>query len=250
MLVVFLLLAGFGLLSAQDAASVVKASRNRIQAESTSTKFRMTITPRRGNPSTREMLQFSKDGPNGYRIALAFQRPAQYADTRFLTTENAGNPDDRWIFLNNRIRRLSGGEGAAAFVGTDFSYDDLAAQDRNVDLDTHSVLREEDLNGKACYVIDSVPKNASYQYGKMTQWIGKADSVVYKIEMYDQKGAQVKLYEILELKVVDGRLSPWKTKMTSVKTGSSTTLDVMELEYNTMIPDKLFSQQWLETGQY
>jgi outer membrane lipoprotein-sorting protein len=179
---------------------------------------------------------------------VAFNSPRTLVDTRFLSMGNAGGADNK-VFMNNRIQRLNASGGSGKFAGTDFSYDDIASQKRKVDLDNHAVLREEELNGKSCYVIESSPKGA-YQYAKMLQWIDKADSVLYKIEMYDNKNVQVKLYEVLEFRDQDGRYSPWKVKLSDLKTGSNTTMEVQELVYDKMIPDNLFSDRWLETAKY
>jgi hypothetical protein len=212
----------------------------------------MTIVPTRGARQEREFLQYSKDGPNGSRVVLAIQRPARVADTRFLTMENPGKPNDQWVCLSgqNRARRLEGAAGGQSFVNSDFSYDDLAAQERNVDMDSHTLLREDTLNGKACYVIESVPKDSSYQYGKMVLWIDKGNSVTYKIELFDKRGNQVKLYEVLELREIQGRLSPWNVKMTTLRNNNYTTIELVELQYDVDVPDAIFSTGFLETGKY
>ncbi|MCK7483971.1 MAG: outer membrane lipoprotein-sorting protein [Candidatus Moduliflexus flocculans] len=57
---------------------------------------------------------------------------------------------------------------------TDFSYDDVSLMDRDVDLDTFTLAREEYLDGKACWVLEARPKDPGYQYSRMLLWIGKA----------------------------------------------------------------------------
>jgi hypothetical protein len=108
---------------AQDAASIVRASRDRITADTISTRSRMTVTTRDGTSSERLVDQYSKDGPNGARAVIVFQQPASVAGTRFLTMDNAEGTDDRWIYLPSlgRVRRVAASEGSGSFVGTDFS---------------------------------------------------------------------------------------------------------------------------------
>ena len=134
-------------------------------------------------------------------------------------------------------------------MNTDFSYDDISSMDRNADLDNHKILREERFQGRDCYVIESEPKDSGYQYSKMIQWIDKENFVIHKVELYDRRGTQVKLLEILELQEVQGRLSPFVTKMSTLAAGTSTSLNVERLAYDAAIPDTVFTPRFLETGR-
>jgi outer membrane lipoprotein-sorting protein len=211
----------------------------------------MVITAKNGSTTERQIDQYSKDGPKGSRTVIVFLQPASVANTRFLTMESGGPADDQWIFLPSlgKVRRIASSEGSGSFMGTDLSYDDISSADRDANLDTHALLREETFNGKACYVIESKPKDSSYQYSKMVQWIGKADKVDYKIELYDKRGVHVKTLEVLELKDVQGRLSPMRTKMTTIAAGTSTTIFVDKLQYDANIPESVFTTSYIETGK-
>jgi hypothetical protein len=214
----------------------------------------MVLIARNGSKSERTINQYSKDGPNGSRTIVEFLSPASVKGTRFLTMRNKDGGDDRWIYLPelNRVRRIAAQEGSKSFVGTDLSYDDISSTDRDVDKDTHKILREEAVSarsGRDCYVIESVPKDSSYQYSRMVSWIDKNNYVNHKLELYDRKGALIKRYEILELKDVQGRLSPWVSKMTSLSSNTSTTVNVLQLVYDRAIPDSVFTTNYLETGK-
>ncbi|MDR3333882.1 MAG: outer membrane lipoprotein-sorting protein [Treponema sp.] len=240
------------LLSAQDAAAIVDAARNRIQADTVSTRSRMVITGKDGSTTERLMDQYSKDGPQGNnRTIIVFQKPPAVAGTRFLTIENPKSADDRWIFLPSlgKVRRIAASEGSGSFVGTDLSYDDVSSASRDVSLDNHRLLREETLNSSACYVIESIPKDSGYQYSRMVQWIDKSTSVTYRIEMYDKKGTLVKRLEMGALKDIQGRLTPTQTKMTTLTANTSTTIYVDIIKYDDPIPETVFTTQYLETGR-
>ncbi|MCL2762140.1 MAG: outer membrane lipoprotein-sorting protein [Treponema sp.] len=239
-----------------DALSIVRASRDRIQAETVSTRSRMVIRTKDGSTSERLIDQYAKDGPKGTRTVIVFQQPASVAGTRFLTMENPGNADDRWIFLPNlgRVRRIAASEGSGSFVGTDFSYDDVSSATRNANLDTHTLLREEDydsdgINAATCYVIQSIPKDSSYQYSKMVQWIAKDTRIVMKIELFDRRNTLVKTVEMSGLKDVQGRLTVTVTKMTTHAAGTSTTITNEIIKYDDPIPERVFTTEFLETGR-
>ncbi|MDR0689528.1 MAG: outer membrane lipoprotein-sorting protein [Spirochaetaceae bacterium] len=246
-----LFFAGFFLIHAQDALTIVRSSRDRITADTVSSRSRMVITAKDGTTSERVLDQYSKEGARGDRTIIVFQRPASVANTRFLTMENPSGPDDRWIFLPSlgKVRRIAASEGSGSFMGTDFSYDDISSTSRDADLDAHTLLREENLNGHTCYVIESIPTDKSYQYSKMVQWIDKSSLISYRIDLYDRRGTLVKQVEILEVKEIQGRLSPTVTRITTLAAGTSTTITMDILKYDDPIPEGVFTTNYLETGR-
>jgi outer membrane lipoprotein-sorting protein len=246
-----LLLASALCLHAQDAESIIRASRDRIKADTISTRSRMVITARNGSTTERVLDQYSKDGPKGSRTVIQFQSPSTIAGTRFLTMENPGGADDRWIFLPSlgRVRRVDSSEGSGSFMGTDFSYDDISSMSRGVELDTHTLVREENYGGSACYVIQSVPKNSSYQYSKMIQWVRKDDKIISKIELYDKRNALVKTVEMSGIKEMQGRPTVTITKITTHAAGTSTTINMDIVKYDDPIPEGVFTTRYLETGR-
>jgi hypothetical protein len=205
----------------------------------------MIISAKDGSTTERLVDQYSSYAGGRTRTVVIFQKPPSVAGTRFLTIENPGKDDDRWIFLPSlgKIRRISGGEGSNSFVGTDFSYDDISSTDRKVDLDNHTLLKQEDYQGKTCYVIQSIPKDAAYQYSKIKTL------VAYKLELYDHQDRLVKVMEVQDLKDIQGRLTPTLSKMSSVQNGTSTTLSVEILKYDDPIPEGVFTTRFLETGR-
>jgi len=245
------LLMSAGLLSAQDGASIMNSAKNRVQSDTISTRSRMVITAKNGTTSERVIDQYSKDGPNGARTVIVFQSPANVAGTRFLTMDTAGGSSDQWIFLPSlgRVRRIAASESGGNFMGTDFSYDDISSMDRELSLDTHTLLREETLNGKSCYVVQSVPKDNTYQYSKTITWIDKTGFLIYKSEMYNRRGEMVKVMEMSDFKDAQGRLTPMQTKISTVGAGTSTTIFMEIIKYDDPIPEGVFTTAYLETGR-
>jgi outer membrane lipoprotein-sorting protein len=239
---------------AQDALEIVRASRNRIEAESTMTRSSMVTKDKNGRETVRTIDQISKDGPNGEsRAVIVFVEPRSVAGIRFLTVENLGRDDDRWLYLPEvgRVRRIPASDGAQSFQGTAFSNDDISSASRNVDLDQHSLLREENLGPYPCYVIQSVPKDQAYQYSKMIQWIDKNTKVSHKVELYDKRNVHVKTLEILRLADQGGRLTPMETRMTNHVEGTSTQINVERIAYNSSnVREGMFTQEFLSTGRY
>jgi outer membrane lipoprotein-sorting protein len=251
-ILVVLLLAGVFSAGAQNAASIVDAARNRIRADTMSSRSRMVITAKNGSSTERVIDQYSKDDARGLgRTVIVFQTPATVKGTRFLTLENAAGNDDQWIFLPSlgKVRRIASSEGGSNFMGTDFSYDDMSLMNRDITLDTHTILSEETVNGAACYVIQSVPKDNGFQYSKTVSWIDKASYRIYKSEMYDKRGTLLKLMEISGYRDVQGRDTATQTKVSTVTAGASTTIYMDIIKYDDPIPEGVFTTAYLETGR-
>jgi outer membrane lipoprotein-sorting protein len=241
-----------GAVFAQDAAGIMQAAKDRIQSDTMSTRSRMVITAKNGSTTERVIDQYSKEGADGYgRTVVVFQSPATVKGTRFLTIDNASGKSDQWIFLPGigKVRRIASSESGGSFMGTDFSYDDMSSISRDIGLDTHTILREETLEGKVCYVIQSVPKDSGFQYSKSVSWIDKSNYRVYRREMYNKRGAVEKTMEMTGYKDVQGHDTPAQTKVSTAAAGTSTTIYMEIIKYDDQIPEGVFTTGFLETGR-
>jgi len=235
-----------------NAVEIVSRAVNKINADTMSTRSRMVITARDGSTSERVIDQYAKDDANGNaRSVIVFQNPATVRGTRFLSIENSSGNSDQWIFLPGigKVRRIASSESGGSFMGSDFSYDDMSMMGRSIDLDTHTILREETLDGNVCYVIQSVPKTNNFQYSRMVIWIDKTNYRVYKREMYDRRGMLAKIMETSGYKSVQGFDTPSQTKLSTVSAGTSTTIFIDIVKYNDPIPEGVFTTAYLETGR-
>ena len=230
---------------------IMASAKNRVMMDTISSRSRMVITAKDGKTTERVIDQYSKDGPNGARTVIVFQQPANVKGTRFLTMDNASGGTDQWIYLPSlgKVRRIAATESGGNFMGTDFSYDDISSMDRDISLDTYTMLKEETLNGRLCYVIQSVPVSGDYQYSKTTSWVDKENFLIYKSEMYNKRGEVMKVMEMSDFKDVQGRVTPMQTKVSTVAAGTSTTIFMDIMKYDEAIPEGVFTTAYLETGR-
>jgi hypothetical protein len=248
--VVLIFCAAFAL--AQDGAGIMRAAKDRVRSDTMSSRSRMVIAAKNGSTTERVIDQYSKDAAEGYaRAVIVFQSPATVKGTRFLTMDNASGKSDQWIFLPGvgKVRRIAASESGGNFMGTDFSYDDMSSMDRDPGLDTHGILREEELEGSACYVIQSVPRDAGYKYSKTISWIDKSAYRIYRREMYDRRGALEKVMELSGYRDIQGRDTPMQTKVSTLAAGTSTTIYMDIVKYDDPIPEGVFTTAYLETGR-
>jgi len=108
-LMLFVVLAGMVFaLYAQNAESIVRDSRNRIKAETVSTRSRAVSKAKDGTVTKWVFDQHSKDGPNGKRTMIEFKSPHLFEGNRILAMEKPGSEDDCRIKFNftNRVLRM------------------------------------------------------------------------------------------------------------------------------------------------
>ena len=224
---------------------------DRPSGDTTHALVNMRLTDRNGNQSTRTIEQYGRETGEGLvRNVIIFHEPASVAGTRFLTIENDGRDDDQWIYLPalQRVRRIAASEGDSSFMGTDFTYDDL--QSRDLDEFSYELLREEELDGRPTYVVETVANDPDDSaYSRTVQWIDRERWLPIKSEFYDMDNELLKVNMVSRVEQVQGYWTPINTTMENVQTGHKTELAVRRFVYDENLPDGLFTTNFLETGR-
>ncbi len=218
----------------------------------------MTLAEKNGSKDVRNIVEYGRSKNNLKAVVMNFVGPnsSKVKGTRFLLQENEGNKDDdKFIYLPElrQSRRVNTADGSKAFVGSDASYDDLSTRD--IDKDKHEAVNEETKNGYDCYVVKSTAINPNdSQYGYRIQWIDKKTYVPVYAEMYDKKGKLLKTLTVEKLEEVKnangkGYNTPMTTVMKNVQTGHSTTLEIKKIVVDQPLNDRIFTQNFLNTGK-
>jgi len=240
-----------GILWAITGKEVAENVTNRPTGDTTHSLVNMILVESDGSEKNRLVEEWSTENDAGLnRSVIVFHKPASVKNTRFLMKERSEGDADQWIYLPGlgRVRRIAASEGDSSFMGTDFTYDDMAGRD--VEDDNHSILREETLNGYDGYVVESVPKDpSSSQYSKRIQWVAKENWIPIKVEFYDKDGELLKVMRSERIETVQGYPTVINTTMKNVQTGHATKLNIQKLRYNEDLEDGLFTVNFLESGR-
>ena len=241
------LIAGLG---AQNAESIIRESRLAMSVDSMFMQARMLNTTHSGVDLERVFDWYSQDDQTGSRMLFVFQRPASIANIRFLSIEDTDGQRDYYVSIPSmsRIRHISSSDEGGRFMGTDFSYSDLSFMGRSPGLDTHHLLREENVDGRPCFVIESTPKDVSYQYSRTLQWIDKRNNVIRKAEFYDSRNALVKRLEVTESQTFNSRLYPKTITMTRISENTTTTIMIDDINFDEKISQDVFSVENLSSS--
>ena len=240
-----------GVLFAEDGRSVIQKSLDVPRPKFTHSAVKMTLTDAKGSTEERMIEEWAKDsGDDTGAAVMSFVSPASVKGTRFLQVINKDRANDKWIYLPSlrTVRRIAGAEGSKPFMGTDASYDDL--ETRKIDEDKHTLVGDETVNGYDCWKVESVavdPKSSSYS--KKIAYVDKNTHIPVKAEMYDKKGALLKVLVVEKLEKKNNYWIPTKGSLTNVQTKHSTQIEIVQLELDKPINDKLFTQNFLSTGR-
>ncbi|MGL1892456.1 MAG: outer membrane lipoprotein-sorting protein [Spirochaetaceae bacterium] len=212
----------------------------------------LLITESNGSVKDRVVEMWSLTGSNDLnRQMMVFRAPASVKNTRFLVKENETG-DDKWIYMPalGKVRRIAASDGDSAFMGTEFTYDDMSGGD--IDDDKHTLLREEKLDGYNCYVVESIPKDMSdTQYSRRVQWIVKDDDILMpiKVELYNKKNTLNKILTISKLENINGFWIPSSTKMENLISKRSSEINNKKIELNKRTNPAYFEKRFLTTGK-
>ena len=209
-------------------------------------KVLMELINKVGQKRVRELTMLRKDYQEGgnQKYFMYFHKPADVKDTTFLVYKYPDKDDDRWLFIPaiNMVKRIAANDKYASFVGSDFTYEDVSG--RKPEEDSHILLKKEELEGRSCFVIQSIPKGLS-EYTKRISWVDEENFLPLKEEFYDKQNELYRQFEAVEVKDINGILTITKRVMKNVKTGHRTEVAFQSVEYDLGIEDDIFSERYL-----
>ncbi len=228
---------------------IVQKVYNLPTAADTEAELTMTLTNKQGEKRVRKLKQFITESKEMEKTIMYFISPADVKGTSFMNWSYAsGKNDDQWIYLPalKRTKRISSGSKGDYFMGSDFTYDDLG--ERHPNADNHKLLREETMNGKACYVVESTSKTPGYMYSKTITWILKDTFIGFKRDFYDDKGQLLKTLSIKKYEKINGFWIILETEMKNLKKSHATTITLSNVKLNQGIAESRFTERSMTVG--
>ncbi len=232
---------------AVDATEIVQKSQAVFfeAGQDLKARIKMTLTTRDGQQRLRELTMLRNNYPAGeQKYFLYFHSPADVSGTTFMVYKYPNREDDRWLFIPalNLVQRVAARDSRSSFVGSDFSYEDVSGRD--IEADTHRVVRTEALGSRQTVVIESVPTREA-DYAKKLSWIDQTTFLPLKDEYYDIQGALYKIFTADEIRDVQGWPTATRRTMTNVKTGHKTEVVYETVVYNVGLGDDIFTERAL-----
>lgn len=201
---------------------------------------------KRGKQQLLRSMEVKKKKFNGIeKQVIRFSEPQDVRNTSYLTWayKDIDKEDDMWVYMPSEslVRRVTGGGKKGPFMRSDYANEDVSK--REVDDDTHVLLREEKLFGVDCYVVEMTPVYPQKtNFSKRITWIRKDIWLPAKIEFINHAGKKYKHLVYGGYKKIQGIWSTTRQKMTTPSRGTVTIMEYRKITYNTGLSDFLFMQ--------
>ncbi len=227
-------------LQAQTARQILKSAFDNWRADSSYAVTTMTVRRARG---TRKMT--FKSWTKGTSKALVrFIAPARDAGNATLQLGAATYVYNPKL---NQVIKLPASAMSQSWMGSDFSYNDLARSQKVVDDYRQKLLATKRIGGRTVYVIEAIPKKGKpIVWGKQILWV-RRDGVLVKVEYYDQLGKRVRAMSADKIGRIGGR--PYPVVMTmrrDDRPGTFTRITTTKARFNIKIPAYMFTQSNLQ----
>lgn len=229
------LLPGLVLGQTKTAAEIIEASLNLWRGDTSYSVTEMTIH----RPTWQRDMRLEGWSRGMKDSLIRFVYPPRDADNATLKLDN-----EMWIFTPklNRVTKLPASMMTQSWMGSDFSYNDLARSDQTLENYNHRLIETRQQDGHMVYIIEAVPKpHAPVVWGKEVAKI-RDDYVILENVFYDQSMQEVKRLQTLKIENIDGRPFPTVMRITNAdKPENWTEIRTSEILINIDLPDYLFT---------
>lgn len=219
-----------------DPKALVKAAFDNWRGNSSYTEIHMTI--HRPDWERRLSMQSWTRGEDD--ALVRFTAPAKDAGNATLKLGVA-----MWLFNPklNQIIKLPASMMAQSWMGSDFSYNDLAKANTVLTDYHHKLIKSAQNAGHTVYTIEAIPKpDAAVVWGKQVLKI-RDDGVILDETYYDQDMQPVRKMTTFKVGRLGGRPYPVGMEMkTLAKSSQWTRIEVSQGRFNLSLPGYLFTQ--------
>jgi len=174
---------------------------------------------------------------------VRFTAPARDAGSASLKVGN-----EMWSYAPRvrRVIRIPASMMTQSWMGSDFSYNDLARDDEIVQSYNHRFLESEEYEGKHVHVVEAIPReHAPVVWGREVVRI-REDSVLLEHLFYDQSDKLLKKLETLEIGEAGDRMIPIRMRMSNLEQPNEwTEIEQEKIEFGVNIPAHTFTQAHL-----
>ena len=218
-----------------DATSIVKGALDYWRDTSSYAEIEMTI-----HRPDWERKSLMKSWTRGDKDALVrFEDPPKDAGSATLKLG-----DDMWIYTPKlgRVIKLPFSMMAQSWMGSDFSYNDLAKSDELLIHFENRIVGEEQHEGHKVYIIEAIPHaNAPVIWGKQEVKI-RDDHLLLEETFFDQDLKAIKKLKAVQIGPMGGKTYVTRMRMDKLEEAEHwTEITYKEAEFGLDLPDSLFT---------
>ena len=209
-------------------------------------KMEMTIETTSGQKRTFLYESWMKD--EGEKNLIRYLEPSRVKDQAVLMLNNA---NDIWMFFprTQRVRKLATHAKKQKMQGSDFSYEDMGGGGEFEEDFEAKKLDNEQKNGHDCYKVELIRKpESNISYSRLLIWVIKENFYPIVIEYYDEEDPTYlqKTLTQSDIEVIDGIPTAKKMVMQNLNDQTQTVMEVVEIEYDVELDDRMFTERSLK----
>jgi hypothetical protein len=211
----------------------------------------MVLRNKQGQESVRDIrsktLEIANDGDKSLSI---FDKPRDVKGTAFLSFSHIVGNDDQWLYLPalKRVKRISSRNKSGPFMGSEFSFEDLASFE--IEKYTYKFLKEEACDLGSCFVVEQYPVDKHSGYTRRIAWLDTKEYRNVKTEFYDRKDSLLKTLTNHDFKQYKGKY--WRAdmaKMVNHQNQKSTDLKFKGYQFGTGLSSSDFNKNTLKRAR-
>ena len=212
--------------------------------------YQYLSTVSRNKTSKKEFKQFGLQSPKGNKTLVVFVKPADNKGTALLSWHHNKGEDEQWLFLPNlkRIKKISSSGKKTPYMGSAFSYEDVAILSRqNSSGFIYKYLREESVNGRSFHVIEGKPTTKKSAYLFIEFWVNKNDYTIPKMFFFNKKHKLTKTLVSSDYKLFLNQY--WQATKTTIidhRNKKTTVLISKDYSFKNGFNDNMFSKSGLK----
>jgi hypothetical protein len=186
------------------------------------------------------------DAEQGDRTRIVLESPADVQGTKLLTWNHGKRDDDQWLYLPaiKRVKRISGSNKRGSFVGSEFSYEDLASN--QVDKFSYKYLDEPVIGGRATFRYERTSRDPESAYSRQVLWLDKQYQLPLQIEFFDRAGALLKRAIFVDHRAYARLWRPSTVTMENLQTKKRTVIRWDDRQLGLALPAEHFDSARLE----
>jgi outer membrane lipoprotein-sorting protein len=171
----------------------IETDKRDIGFGDSSSELTMILRNKQGDESKRQISNKTLEVDNdGDKSVVIFNEPRDVKGTAFLSFTHKSGPDDQWLYLPalKRVKRIASDNKSGPFMGSEFAYEDISSQE--VEKYTYKYIKDENIDGIDCFVIERYPVDENSGYTRQVVWIDKDEYRTMKVNFYDRKNSSLK----------------------------------------------------------
>ncbi len=224
-----------------DAAAILERIDQNMVFETRTATLTMTVV----NGGRTRSYSIQSYGRGEHDSAMEYVSPPRDKGTRMLKLG-----DDMWTYLPSidRVQKISGHMLRQGMMGSDLSYEDMMTSSAMRQRYSAKVTGQETIDGRPCYKLEMIAKDAAVTYPKRVTWIDTASYIPLKQELYALSGMLLKTWTMSGIKEFPGKRQ-FPTHMEvkdALKKDSRTVIDFTNMTFGVDLEQEVFSMRWLE----